>query len=102
MFAMVGAAAFLSGVTRMTISLCVIMFELTGELEYVLPHMIAILVAKWVADALGKDSVYDLAQNVLGHPFLDLDHTMKLVQAQFPPHLAEKLIPPKHTMDDIT
>lgn len=65
-FAMVGAAAFLAGVSRMTISLCVIMFELTGELEYVLPHMIAILVAKWTADALGKESVYDLAQNVLG------------------------------------
>ena len=36
----------------MTISLCVIMFELTGELEYIVPNMIAILVAKWVADAL--------------------------------------------------
>jgi chloride channel 3/4/5 len=28
-FAMVGAGAFLAGVTRMTISLCVVMFELT-------------------------------------------------------------------------
>ncbi|KAI4844947.1 hypothetical protein E4T44_05904, partial [Aureobasidium sp. EXF-8845] len=42
-FAMVGAAAFLAGVSRMTLSLCVIMFELTGELDYVLPHMVAIL-----------------------------------------------------------
>ena len=31
-FAMVGAGAFLAGVSRMTISLAVIMFELTGEL----------------------------------------------------------------------
>lgn len=60
-FAIVGAAAFLAGVSRMTISLCVIIFELTGELEYVLPHMITILVAKWTADALRKESVYDLA-----------------------------------------
>lgn len=101
-FAMVGAAAFLAGVSRMTISLCVIMFELTGELEYIVPHMIAILVAKWVADALGKDSVYDLAQTVLGHPFLDLDHTMHAVQEQTPAHMVERLIPPKSTMDDIT
>ncbi|KAK0509760.1 hypothetical protein JMJ35_008154 [Cladonia borealis] len=99
-FAMVGAAAFLAGVSRMTISLCVIMFELTGELEYIVPHMIAILVAKWVADALEREGVYDLAQTVLGHPFLDLDHAMKLVQKENA--LVEDLIPPKQTMNDIT
>ncbi|KAK5134119.1 hypothetical protein LTR08_006894 [Meristemomyces frigidus] len=99
-FAMVGSAAFLAGVSRMTISLCVIMFELTGELEYVLPHMIAILVAKWVADALGKESVYDLAQAVLGHPFLDADHTMQVVQRKNA--LAEELVPPRQTMEEIT
>lgn len=99
-FAMVGAAAFLAGVSRMTISLCVIMFELTGELEYIVPHMIAILVAKWVADALEREGVYDLAQTVLGHPFLDLDHAMVLVQSE--KALVEELIPPKQTMNDIT
>lgn len=99
-FAMVGAAAFLAGVSRMTISLCVIMFELTGELEYVIPHMIAILVAKWVADALGKEGVYDLAQNVLGHPFLDLDHSMGYIQLE--DILVEELLPPQHTMEQIT
>lgn len=76
------------------------MFELTGELEYVVPHMIAILVAKWVADSLGKEGVYDLAQSVLGHPFLDLDHTMALVQKENA--LVEDLIPPKQTMEEIT
>ena len=99
-FAMVGAAAFLAGVSRMTISLCVIMFELTGELEYIVPHMIAILVAKWVADAIEREGVYDLAQTVLGHPFLDLDHAMSLVQRQGA--IVEELIPPKQTMQDIT
>jgi chloride channel 3/4/5 len=99
-FAMVGAAAFLAGVSRMTISLCVIMFELTGELEYIVPHMIAILVAKWVADALEREGVYDLAQTVLGHPFLDMDHALGLVQKE--KALVEELIPPKQTMDDIT
>lgn len=99
-FAMVGAAAFLAGVSRMTISLCVTMFELTGELEYIVPNMIAILVAKWVADALEKDGVYDLAQSVLGHPFLDADHAMSLVQRN--QDLVQRLIPPKQTMRDIT
>jgi chloride channel 3/4/5 len=99
-FAMVGAAAFLAGVSRMTISLCVIMFELTGELEYIVPHMIAILVAKWVADALEREGVYDLAQTVLGHPFLDLDHATHLVQRE--QALVEELIPPQQTMLEIT
>ncbi|KAK3672542.1 hypothetical protein LTR78_007592 [Recurvomyces mirabilis] len=99
-FAMVGAAAFLAGVSRMTISLCVIMFELTGELEYIVPHMTAILVAKWVADALGKESVYDIAQTVLGHPFLDADHAMAVVQREGA--LAEDLVPPRQTMEEIT
>ena len=35
LYAMVGAAATLSGVTRMTVSLVVIMYELTGGLLYI-------------------------------------------------------------------
>ncbi|KAK8174745.1 chloride channel-like protein 3 [Phyllosticta citribraziliensis] len=97
-FAMVGAAAFLAGVSRMTISLCVIMFELTGELEYTVPHMIAILVAKWTADAISAESVYDVAQTVLGHPFLDTDHALKLNQHPS----AALLLPPPATMAAIT
>ncbi|KAH7414299.1 chloride channel [Phaeosphaeria sp. MPI-PUGE-AT-0046c] len=99
-FAMVGAAAFLAGVSRMTISLAVIMFELTGQLSYVVPHMLAILVAKWVADAISSEGVYDLAQNVLGHPFLDPDTALGIVR-QKKLHVSV-LIPPKRTMDEIT
>jgi chloride channel 3/4/5 len=99
-FAMVGAAAFLAGVSRMTISLAVIMFELTGELEYIVPDMIGIMVAKWVADVLEHEGVYDLAQTVLGHPFLDPDHAMALVRTE--QYLVEELIPPEKTMKEIT
>ena len=98
-FAMVGAAAFLAGVSRMTLSLVVVMFELTGELEYIVPNMIAIMVAKWIADALEREGVYDLAQTVLGHPFLDADHA--LAAAQRSGELVSALIPPKQTMDEI-
>ncbi|KAF2120980.1 chloride channel-like protein 3 [Lophiotrema nucula] len=99
-FAMVGAAAFLAGVSRMTLSLAVIMFELTGQLEYIVPHMIAILVAKWVADAISEEGVYDLAQTVLGHPFLDPDLAISIVRKHN--LLVEVLIPPKQTMEEIT
>lgn len=99
-FALVGAAAFLAGVSRMTISLAVIMFELTGELQYAVPNMVAILVAKWVADAISAEGVYDLAQTVLGHPFLDPDTALSLVRSKALKVAA--LIPPPKTMHDIT
>ena len=97
---MVGASAFLAGVSRMTVSLAVIMFELTGEVDYIPPFMVAILVAKWVADATSSEGVYDLAQTVLGHPFLDADHALGVVREEG--NLVEELIPPAHTMLDIT
>ncbi|KAF8867233.1 hypothetical protein BDZ45DRAFT_667202 [Acephala macrosclerotiorum] len=99
-FAMVGAAAFLAGVSRMTVSLTVIMFELTGEVSYIPAFMIAILVAKWVADALSSEGVYDLAQTVLGHPFLDPEHALSIVRDKGT--LVEELIPPAQTMREIT
>jgi len=99
-FAMVGAAAFLAGMSRMTVSLTVIMFELTGEVDYIPPFMIAILTAKWVADALSSEGVYDLAQTVLGHPFLDPEHALGIVRDEG--SLVEELIPPSQTMKEIT
>lgn len=99
-FAMVGAAAFLAGMSRMTVSLTVIMFELTGEVGYIAPFMIAIMVAKWVADAMSSEGVYDLAQTVLGHPFLDSEHALNIVRRDG--HLVEELIPPARTMKEIT
>ncbi|RKO87232.1 chloride channel [Blyttiomyces helicus] len=70
-YAMVGAAAALAGVTRMTVSLTVIMFELTGALSYVLPIMITVMVAKWVGDAFGLEGIYDALIHLNGYPFLD-------------------------------
>ncbi|KAF2002932.1 chloride channel-like protein 3 [Amniculicola lignicola CBS 123094] len=99
-FAMVGAAAFLAGVSRMTLSLAVVMFELTGQLDYVVPHMIAILIAKWVADAISEEGVYDLAQAMLGHPFLDPDHAIAIVRKHN--LIVEAIVPPKQTNDEVT
>ena len=43
----------------MTVSIVVIMFELTGALTYVLPIMIAVMACKWVGDAFGKRGIYE-------------------------------------------
>jgi chloride channel 3/4/5 len=60
-YAMVGAGAMLAGVSRMTISLTVVLFELTGGLTYIVPFMLSVLTAKWVGDHVTKGrSVYDV------------------------------------------
>jgi len=57
-YAVIGASAMVAGVTRMTISLVVILFELTGAISHVLPIMISVMTSKWVGDAFGKDGIY--------------------------------------------
>jgi len=71
LYAMVGAAAALGGVTRMTVSLVVIMFELTGGVKYIVPLMAAAMASKWVGDALGREGIYDAHIGLNGYPFLD-------------------------------
>ena len=39
-------------------SLVVIMFELTGGLQYIVPLMVAVMTAKWVGDSLGRRGMY--------------------------------------------
>ncbi|KAH9826938.1 H(+)/Cl(-) exchange transporter 3 [Teratosphaeria destructans] len=70
-YAVIGAASALAGTTRMTVSIVVIMFELTGALTYVLPIMIAVMLSKWVGDAFGKRGIYESWIRFRGYPFLD-------------------------------
>ncbi len=68
---MVAAGATMTGVTRLTITLAVILFELTGSLDHVLPFSLGIRVSKWVADAIEPLSIYDLLTDMNSYPFLD-------------------------------
>ncbi|KAF2277966.1 uncharacterized protein EI97DRAFT_449368 [Westerdykella ornata] len=70
-YAIIGAASALGGATRMTVSIVVIMFELTGALTYVLPIMIAVMVSKWVGDAISPRGIYESWIHFNGYPFLD-------------------------------
>lgn len=49
-YAVVASAAMLCGITRMTMSLAVVMFELTGGLDLIIPLMLAIVCAKFTGD----------------------------------------------------
>lgn len=73
-YAFIAAGATMCGVTRLSVTLAVILFELTGSLDYVLPFSLTILVAKWTADAIEPNSIYDLLTNMNAYPFLDNKH----------------------------
>ncbi|KAL0931679.1 H(+)/Cl(-) exchange transporter 3 [Colletotrichum truncatum] len=75
-YAIIGAAASLAGVTRMTVSIVVIMFELTGALTYVLPIMIAVMISKWVGDAFSRRGIYEAWIHFNEYPFLDNSEEM--------------------------
>lgn len=58
-YAVVGAASFVTGITKLTLSVVVVMFELTGAITYVLPIMIAVMTSKFFNDWLTDENVYD-------------------------------------------
>ncbi|KAF2674740.1 voltage-gated protein/chloride channel-like protein [Microthyrium microscopicum] len=73
-YAMVAAGATMCGVTRLSVTLAVILFELTGSLDHVLPFSIGVLVSKWTADMIEPRSIYDLLTDMNSYPFLDNKH----------------------------
>nr|POF05893.1 isoform 2 of h(+)/cl(-) exchange transporter 3 [Quercus suber] len=70
-YALVAAGATMCGVTRLSVTLAVILFEMTGSLEHVLPFSLGVLTAKWTADALEPLSIYDLLTDMNSYPYLD-------------------------------
>jgi chloride channel 3/4/5 len=57
-YALIAAGSTMCGVTRLSVTLAVILFELTGSLDYVLPFSLTVLVAKWTADFMEPLSIY--------------------------------------------
>ncbi|CEH16626.1 probable voltage-gated chloride channel (clc-a) [Ceraceosorus bombacis] len=72
-YAFLGAAAALAGVTRITVAVVVIMFELTGALTYILPTMLVVMITKGVGDLYGKGGISEQTIKFQGYPFLDKD-----------------------------
>ncbi len=70
-YTLVAAGATMCGVTRLSVTLAVILFELTGSLEHVLPFSLGVLIAKWTADAVEPLSIYDLLTDMNAYPYLD-------------------------------
>ena len=69
-YALIGAASMLSGVCRITITLTVILYETTDQLDLILPIMGTVIIAKWVADCFNI-SLYDMHIELKCIPFVE-------------------------------
>uniref|UniRef100_A0A8D0B4Y4 Chloride channel protein n=1 Tax=Salvator merianae TaxID=96440 RepID=A0A8D0B4Y4_SALMN len=68
-YALMGAAAQLGGIVRMTLSLTVIMMEATGNVTYGFPIMLVLMTAKIVGDCF-VEGLYDMHIQLQSVPFL--------------------------------
>ncbi|XP_065175744.1 chloride channel protein B-like isoform X2 [Sycon ciliatum] len=67
-----GAASFFGGVSRLSMALTVIMIEITGDVEFLLPIMVTVLISKWVGDYL-THPLYHALMEIKCIPFLDTE-----------------------------
>ncbi|GAM18690.1 hypothetical protein SAMD00019534_018650 [Acytostelium subglobosum LB1] len=87
-FALMGAAAFMAGVSRLTISLSVILIEMTSEQQYILQLMVTVMIAKWVSDAL-IHPLFDLLIDMKYIPYLE-PHASKAMKILMCKHIMAK------------
>lgn len=69
LFAVLGSASFLGGSMRMTVSVCVILLELTNNLLLLPLVMLVVLISKTVADSFNSN-IYDMLVKLKGFPLL--------------------------------
>jgi chloride channel 7 len=72
-WAMIGAAAFWSGTGRITVTIAVIMLEITGKFRFLPAIMVAVVVAKWVGDWMNH-SLYHALLHLKHIPYLGDPH----------------------------
>mmetsp|Transcript_5905 Transcript_5905/g.17678 ORF Transcript_5905/g.17678 Transcript_5905/m.17678 type:complete len:877 (-) Transcript_5905:85-2715(-) len=78
-FALIGAASFFGGVSRLTLSLTVIMVEISNDIHMLLMIMVTIMVSKWISDNV-THSLYHSLIELKCMPFLNDEipnHTAK-------------------------
>lgn len=77
-YSFLGAGSTLSGITGLTVTVVIIMFELTGAVKYIVPMMIIVLVVKCILELTGQGNggIADKMIKFNGFPYLDVkeDH----------------------------
>ena len=69
-YALIGAAAVLGGMARMTIAGCIIVLEACGNITYLLPLMVTFAAARYAGNAI-NESMYDMQIHMKEMPFLE-------------------------------
>ena len=76
--ALFGAVAFLGGVLRSTVSLCIIISEGTGQTNLLIPIILTTIVSKATANFIQPDSgLYELIMALKNYPHLSRDPSKK-------------------------
>ncbi|KAJ2357861.1 glycerol ethanol, ferric requiring protein [Coemansia erecta] len=70
-YAFLGAAAAMCGVTKVTVAVVVIMYELTGALNFLVPTVIVVMIARTIGDAIVEGGISEQLILLNGLPFLD-------------------------------
>ncbi|KAL0485737.1 12 TM domain-containing transmembrane protein, partial [Acrasis kona] len=78
-YALIGASSFMGGVSRMTISLTVILLEITNDLQYLLPIMLTLMISKWTGDFFSKP-LYDAQIDVKNIPYLEGEPSFEMTK----------------------
>lgn len=104
-----GAAAFSAGVTH-SISICVVVSEMTGQIRHIIPVMIAVLVSNAISTLL-QPSLYDSIIMIKKLPYLPdiissssgnllrlcyIIRLFKLFSHSGPQHFRRRLYEPEH------
>jgi len=71
-YALIGSAAVMGGMARMTISLTIIILEATGDMQYVLPLMLTLMAARLTGN-LFNEGLYDIHIHLKKIPILEPD-----------------------------
>jgi len=81
-YALIGAAAALAGMARITISLAVILVEATGDTQWALPVLFTVMASKWAGDFFNR-GLYDIHIGLKHVPVLEpfAEHDMKHMRA---------------------
>lgn len=69
-YALVGGAGILGGITRMTLSVTVMMVEASGWVLFVIPLMLVFIVARAVGNRF-NEGIYDTQISIKKMPFLE-------------------------------